>query len=184
VTFCPQHASIINVSYQTLKHVGSRHHTLSSSFHSAMLFPPCFSRNAFPAMLFPASPFAPSLMLLTPRLRAIHLLQLLGHPLTENDKLTDLEFLSDVIDVQEDLVSCDVAGLRAHVQRNGAKLQQAHALVSAAFASGRIADAKATVIKMQSVPLLFLFPFFPLFHRASPHSNESAACPAPSLIWT
>ncbi len=102
-------------------------------------------------------------MLLTLPLRAIHLLQLLGHPLTENDKLTDLEFLSDVMDVQEDLATCDAAALRAHVVRNSARLQEAYALASAAFASGRIADAKATVIKMQFVSLLFLFPIFRAF---------------------
>jgi hypothetical protein len=77
------------------------------------------------------------------------LLQLLGHPLTENDRLTDLEFLSDVMEVQEDLASCDVAALRAHAQRNGDSMKQQRALASQAFASGRIADAKAVVIKLQ-----------------------------------
>ncbi len=81
--------------------------------------------------------------------RAIHLLQLLGHPLTENDKLTDVQFLSEVMEVQEDMETCGTEALRAHVKRNGARLQHERGLASAAFASGRITDAKAIVIKMQ-----------------------------------
>ncbi len=83
--------------------------------------------------------------------RAIHLLQLLGHPLTENEKLTDLQFLSEVMEVQEDIQTCDVAALRQHIKINGARLHHQRNDASAAFASGRISDAKAIVIKMQYV---------------------------------
>jgi len=92
------------------------------------------------------------LLLLIHRGRAIHLLQLLGHPLTENDRLSDMEFLSDVLDVQEDVETCDVAALRVHAQRNDTRLQRERALASSAFACGRIADAKASVVKLQCVP--------------------------------
>ncbi len=98
-----------------------------------------------------------SMMLVTRQCRAIHLLQILGHPLAENDKLCDPEFLSDVMEVQEDLESCDILALRAHVARNRARLQHEHALVSAAFSSGRVEDAKAIVIKMQCESLFLSF---------------------------
>ncbi len=102
------------------------------------------------------------MMLVTRRCRAIHLLQILGHPLAENDKLCDPEFLSEVMEVQEDLESCDILALRAHVTLNRARLQHEHALVSAAFSSGRVEDAKAIVIKMQCESLFLSFsnPFF------------------------
>jgi hypothetical protein len=80
------------------------------------------------------------------------LLQLLGHPLTENDRVTDLEFLSDVMEVQEDLITCGMAELRAHALRNSGMIQQQRALASQAFSSGRVSDAKAIVIKLQCAP--------------------------------
>jgi hypothetical protein len=84
--------------------------------------------------------------------RAIHLLQILGHPLTENDKLTDVQFLSEVMEVQEEMETCGAEALRAHLKRNGARLQHERGVAAAAFASGRITDAKAVVIKMQCEP--------------------------------
>ncbi len=126
----PQHASLINVSYQTLKNISSRYACITCIFLLLLLLLPVTCCH-----------------------RAIHLLQLLGHPLTENDRLTDLEFLSDVMEVQEDLATCDMAALRAHAQRNSGAIQQQRALASQAFSSGRVSDAKAIVIKLQCAPL-------------------------------
>jgi hypothetical protein len=87
------------------------------------------------------------------------LLQLLGNPLNENDKITDLEFLSEMMEAQEDLASCDKAALRAHDTLNRDRIQQQHALASQAFSCNRISDAKAAVIKLQCNTLLHAFCF-------------------------
>jgi hypothetical protein len=100
----------------------------------------------------------------------MHLLQLLGHPLTEDDKLTDLEFLSDVMEVQEDLASCDVKELQAHARRIGDRIQQQRELASQAFASSRISDAKAAVIKLQCDALFCAFFSSCTAFACSPHA--------------
>jgi hypothetical protein len=87
--------------------------------------------------------------LLTYCRRAVHLLQLLGHPLSESDRLSDIGFLAEVLEVQEDLQTCDIAALRVHSKRNFAKLQREQELASAAFSEGRISDAKAVVMRLQ-----------------------------------
>ena len=144
-----QHASVINVAYQTLKNVSSRQ---VQAPHVCFCF--CF---------------CPVLMC---RRRAIHLLQLLGHPLSENDKLSDMEFLSDVLEIQEDLETCDAAALHSHAQRNAARLQRERAVASAAFSSGRIADAKASVVKLQ-----YASPCFVPVQCVAPRSFEGSAWP-------
>ena len=144
-----QHASLINVSYQTLKNISSRCACVTLALPFLFMPPPLL-------LLLLPPPLLLLLLLLTCCRRAIHLLQLLGHPLTENDRLTDLEFLSDVMEVQEDVTTCDIAALRAHAQRNSDWIQQQRALASQAFASGRISDAKAIVIKLQYAPLASL----------------------------
>jgi hypothetical protein len=51
------------------------------------------------------------------------------------------------------VATCDIAALRAHALRNSDWMRQQRALASQAFASGRISDAKAIVIKLQYAPL-------------------------------